>query len=61
MNFLQDYDDEDMEFFKRVILKEWDVNHDGKISKPELKMILLQQSRLATEELESRESDKKGT
>ena len=44
---LQDYDDEDMEFFKKIILEQWDVNHDGKISKCEMKMILLQQSKLA--------------
>lgn len=44
----KDYDDQDMLFFKRVILDQWDVNHDGKISKDELKMILLQQSRIAS-------------
>ena len=45
---MQDYDDKDMNFFKKVILHEWDVNHDGKINKQELKMILLQQSKLAS-------------
>uniref|UniRef100_A0A1I8FJE3 EF-hand domain-containing protein n=1 Tax=Macrostomum lignano TaxID=282301 RepID=A0A1I8FJE3_9PLAT len=43
--YVGDYDDQDMQFFKRVILDQWDVNHDGKISKDELKMILMQQSR----------------
>uniref|UniRef100_A0A1I8GC46 Calbindin-32 n=1 Tax=Macrostomum lignano TaxID=282301 RepID=A0A1I8GC46_9PLAT len=45
----EDYDDQDMQFFKRVILDQWDVNHDGKISKDELKMILMQQSRIASQ------------
>ncbi|PAA89197.1 hypothetical protein BOX15_Mlig030011g1 [Macrostomum lignano] len=45
----KDYDDQDMQFFKRVILDQWDVNHDGKISKDELKMILMQQSRIASQ------------
>ncbi|PAA68118.1 hypothetical protein BOX15_Mlig003004g1 [Macrostomum lignano] len=45
----EDYDAQDMLFFKKVILDQWDVNHDGKISKDELKMILLQQSRLASQ------------
>ncbi|KAA3680549.1 uncharacterized protein DEA37_0012182 [Paragonimus westermani] len=33
-------------FFKRVILNQWDVNNDGKINREELKMMLMQQSRL---------------
>ncbi|VDQ15995.1 unnamed protein product [Trichobilharzia regenti] len=35
-----------MEFFKKVILNQWDVNNDGKINRDELKMMLMQQSRL---------------
>nr|QQY02513.1 calbindin [Cryptocotyle lingua] len=42
----EDYDDNDLEFFKRTILNQWDVNNDGKINREELKMMLLQQSRL---------------
>ncbi|TGZ58804.1 hypothetical protein CRM22_009430 [Opisthorchis felineus] len=42
----EDYDEDDLEFFKRTILNQWDVNNDGKINREELKMMLLQQSRL---------------
>ncbi|GAA38966.2 calbindin-32 [Clonorchis sinensis] len=42
----EDYDENDLEFFKRTILSQWDVNNDGKINREELKMMLLQQSRL---------------
>lgn len=50
--FSQDYDEDDLGFFKRVILDQWDVNHDGKISKDELTMLLMQQSQLAKSEEE---------
>jgi Ca2+-binding EF-hand superfamily protein len=46
----EQYDAKDLEFFKKVILDQWDVNHDGKISHDELKMILIQQSRVAQTE-----------
>ncbi|CAL8075932.1 unnamed protein product [Calicophoron daubneyi] len=42
----EDYDDKDLEFFKRVILNQWDVDNDGKINREELKMMLMQQSRM---------------
>ncbi|KER28675.1 hypothetical protein T265_04546 [Opisthorchis viverrini] len=42
----EDYDENDLEFFKGTILSQWDVNNDGKINREELKMMLLQQSRL---------------
>ncbi|KAF7256617.1 hypothetical protein EG68_06638 [Paragonimus skrjabini miyazakii] len=42
----EDYDEKDLMFFKRVILNQWDVNNDGKINREELKMMLMQQSRL---------------
>nr|CAH8868278.1 unnamed protein product [Trichobilharzia regenti] len=42
----EDYDEADLEFFKKVILNQWDVNNDGKINRDELKMMLMQQSRL---------------
>ncbi|VDP74115.1 unnamed protein product [Echinostoma caproni] len=45
----EDYDEKDLEFFKRVILNQWDVNNDGKINREELKMMLMQQSRLMHE------------
>ncbi len=32
---------------KGAILAQWDLNHDGKINKMELSMLLLQQSRMA--------------
>ena len=38
---LQDYDNDDLQQFKRSLLKGCDVNRDKKISKPELKMVLL--------------------
>ncbi|CAF1012130.1 unnamed protein product, partial [Didymodactylos carnosus] len=36
-----DYDNEDLQQFKRSLLNGCDVNRDKKISKAELKMILL--------------------
>ncbi|KAA0196871.1 Calbindin [Fasciolopsis buskii] len=45
----EDYDEKDLQFFKRVILNQWDVNNDGKINREELKMMLMQQSRLMNE------------
>ena len=46
----QDYDSEDMSFLKSAILDKWDLNHDGKINKSELSMLLLQQGRMAAQE-----------
>ncbi|CAH8641190.1 unnamed protein product [Dicrocoelium dendriticum] len=37
----QDYDDSDLAFTKAAILKDWDLNHDGKISLAEMRMLLL--------------------
>lgn len=39
--FLQDYDHEDLQQFKQSLLNGCDYNRDKKISKAELKMILL--------------------
>ncbi|KAH8862836.1 Calbindin-32 [Schistosoma japonicum] len=47
----EDYDEADLEFFKKVILNQWDVNNDGKINRDELKMMLMQQSRLLGDKL----------
>jgi len=41
------YTECDLQKYKDVILQQWDVDHDGKINKDELKMLLSQQSRLA--------------
>jgi Ca2+-binding EF-hand superfamily protein len=46
----QDYDSEDIQFMKSAILDQWDINHDGKINKMELTMLLLQQSRLTADD-----------
>ena len=54
---LQDYDTEDIEFMKHAILEQWDLNHDGRINKAELTMLLLQQGRLALESQETAEDD----
>ena len=35
---------------KPAIMDEWDLNRDGRINKAELSMLLMQQSRMATEE-----------
>ena len=37
---------------KSCIMDQWDLNHDGKINKAELTMLLLQQGRLCLEEEE---------
>lgn len=39
--YLQDYDHDDLQQFKRTLLNGCDYNRDRKISKAELKMILL--------------------
>jgi len=39
--FFQDYDNDDLQQFKRSLLNGCDVNRDKKISKSELKMVLL--------------------
>ena len=46
----QDYDTDDIAFMKSAILDKWDLNHDGKINKTELTMMLLMQARLCAEE-----------
>ncbi|CAH1779457.1 unnamed protein product [Owenia fusiformis] len=43
----QDYDNDDIDFMKSAILDKWDLNHDGKISRDELSMLLLQQGRMS--------------
>ena len=35
---------------KTAILNEWDVDHDGKINKSELTMLLMEQGKLAEED-----------
>ncbi|XP_064640081.1 calbindin-32-like isoform X6 [Lineus longissimus] len=45
----EDYDEGDLNDVKDTILQKWDVNNDGKINKEELKMILLQSGKLASE------------
>ena len=50
INMFQDYDTEDINFMKHAIMDQWDLNHDGKINKGELTMLLLQQGRMALEE-----------
>jgi calretinin len=42
----EQYDAEKMQFFREVIMQQWDVDNDGKIGRKELKMILLQHSRM---------------
>lgn len=37
----QEYDNDDLQQFKRSLLSGCDINRDKKISKPELKMVLL--------------------
>ncbi|XP_050396184.1 calbindin-32 [Patella vulgata] len=37
----EDYDAEDMDEFKDILLKKCDLNHDGKIDKDELSMVLM--------------------
>ncbi|ESO82261.1 hypothetical protein LOTGIDRAFT_134987 [Lottia gigantea] len=37
----EDYDAEDMEEFKEILLKKCDLNHDGKIDRDELSMVLM--------------------
>ena len=34
---------------KNAMLEQWDLNHDGKINRDELTMLLLQQSKVAAE------------
>lgn len=46
---IQDYGTTDIDLIREAILDHWDVNHDGKISRSELRMLLLQQCRLAAE------------
>lgn len=41
LSFVQEYDNDDLQQFKRSLLNGCDLNRDKKISKPELKMILL--------------------
>ncbi|XP_074645405.1 calbindin-32-like isoform X1 [Tubulanus polymorphus] len=48
----EDYDEDDLKYFRKEILENWDVNHDGKICKEELKMVLLQQGKIACGENE---------
>lgn len=43
----ENYTETDLDKYRDIILQQWDVNHDGKINKEELKMLLAQQSRLA--------------
>jgi Ca2+-binding EF-hand superfamily protein len=43
----ESYTESDLDYYKQIILQQWDVDHDGKINKDELKMLLSQQSRLA--------------
>ena len=38
---VQDYDADDIEEFKDILLRECDVNHDGRINKDELSMVLV--------------------
>lgn len=52
----ESYDEEKMKFYQEVILGQWDLDHDGKIGRDELKMILLQQGRMADEEEMARKS-----
>lgn len=41
-----EYDTEDIAFMKSAIMDQWDLNRDGKISRSELTMMLLQQGKL---------------
>ncbi len=50
----QEYDEDDLQFFKNVVMEHWDVNHDGKINQDEFKMLLLSQTRLTSEAREQR-------
>ncbi|CAF1673639.1 unnamed protein product [Adineta ricciae] len=43
----KDYDNEDLQQFKRSLLNGCDINRDKKLSKPELKMVLLALSQAA--------------
>lgn len=42
---------------KSAILDQWDLNHDGKISKSELTMMILQQSRMVEPKAEFDDDD----
>ena len=46
----QDFDTDDINFMKSAILDKWDLDHNGKINKQELTMLLMQQGRMVAEE-----------
>lgn len=53
----EEYDEKRMQEMTEIILSNWDVDHDGKIGKEELRMILLEQSRTAQEDEVARQAE----
>ena len=45
----QDYELEHVRFMKEQIMKHWDLDHDGRIDRNELRMLLIQQKKMAGE------------
>jgi hypothetical protein len=43
----QDYDEEDLLECKEILLEKCDLNHDGKINKKELAMVLMSYNRIS--------------
>ncbi|VDP69090.1 unnamed protein product [Echinostoma caproni] len=37
----EDYDEDDLEYTKKHILQNWDLDHDGKVNLEEMKMLLM--------------------
>ncbi|BFZ13234.1 hypothetical protein BsWGS_16273 [Bradybaena similaris] len=52
-----DYDADDIEEFKEILLKECDINHDGRIDKDELSMVLVSFARASQGPGEDREEE----
>ena len=40
----------DVAFMKDQLMKYWDIDHDGRVDQNELKMLLIQQNRMAAEQ-----------
>lgn len=63
-SYLQDYDADDIEECKQILLKECDLNRDGRIDKDELSMVLISFARvsrleeLATQTVEAAQASK---
>ena len=51
--FVQDYDEEDLLECKEILLEKCDLNHDGKINKKELAMVLMSYNRISVTDEQS--------